>query len=273
MPKVSSIETNEIVFISILKKIVDRIVSSDERCTQKEILDNYIGPPEAKESEIRQAIEWGIRHNYLQRELKQPRDFSLLSLTGEKVHEEFCNNVEIVISIPPLAELGLERIKIRNKMIDTKEAFRQVISRAQRVLRICSPFFERNVLDRDGFPKIKELLLDAFERGCEIRILSREIFIRRSQEFNWIKDLARDREYSHLLKIYDYHLESYNGGIISSTHSKLLIADVSLAYIGSGELRKNSLVHNFEVGCLVQGPVVSGLCEAFDLMTAYSKEW
>lgn len=273
MEEASSTGINEVLSISILKQIVSYISNKNEPPTQKEIICKYSGPPEAKESEIRKAINWGIQQKLLKIELKQPRDLSLLSITDEKVRQEFTNNIDIVISIPILAELGLDRVKTRNKMIETRDAFKRIITSAQRILRISSPFFERNILDNDGLPEIKQLFINAFERGCKIKILSREIFLRRSPELIWIKELVKNNGYSPLLSIFDYHLESARGGIISSTHSKMIIADVSIAYVGSGELRKNSLANNFEIGCLIQGPIVSGLCEAFDLMTSYSKEW
>ena len=273
MTKDSSNELNEVLFTSILKKIIDQIISSGGKNTQKDIIDRYSGPPQAKESEIRATIEWGIQNNYIHRDLKKPRDISILSITGGEVEKKFSNNIDIVISIPLLTELGLGRIKTRNEMLETRDAFRRVIGSAQNVLRISSPFFQKNIIEDEGLPEIKNLFLEAFERGCEIRILSREIFLRRASEFEWLRDFAICEGYSNLLKIYDYHLESSCGGIVSSTHSKMLIADILIAYVGSGELRENSLAHNFEVVCLIQGPIVAGLCESFDLMTQYSKEW
>jgi len=53
----------------------------------------------------------------------------------------------------------------------------------------------------------------------------------------------------------------------------LLIADSSSAYIGSAELRKNSIISNFEIGCYVRGPEVAGLCEVFDLMFSKGRVW
>jgi hypothetical protein len=46
-----------------------------------------------------------------------------------------------------------------------------------------------------------------------------------------------------------------------------------MAYVGSAELRRNSLIANFEVGCLVKGPQVFGICEVFDLMFSKGKVW
>ncbi|MFO7881969.1 MAG: phospholipase D-like domain-containing protein [Kosmotogaceae bacterium] len=273
MIKDSSNKINEILMTIILKEIIDKMVSSGGKLSQKEAIDGYSGPPQVKESEIRSAIEWGIQKNYLSRDLNSPRDSSVLSLTSEEIRNEFTNKVDLVMSIPELTELGLRRIQIRNAMIETREAFRYLFKKAKNILRISSPFFQANILEDDGIPEIKELFSEKFQSGCEIRILSREIFHRRSSEFRWLKKFSEEEGFSHLLRIYDYHLESTNRAIVSSTHSKMLIADSSLAYVGSGEFRKNSLAHNFEIGCLIQGPIVTGLCESFDLMTRYAREW
>ena len=273
MTKDSSNELNEVLFRSILTQLVNRIINNGERITQGNAIIGYSGSPSAKESEIRASIEWGIEMGYLHRDLKSPRNESLLSLTGEEVEKEFSNEVDIVISIPLLTELGLGRIKTRNEMLETRETFRRVIRNAQNILRISSPFFQKSIREKEGLPEIENLFLEAFERGCEIRILSRELFLCRSSEVEWLKNFAINKGYPNLLKIYDYHFEAKHGHrVISSTHSKMLISDVSMAYVGSGELRKNSLAHNFEIGCLVRGPIVAGLCEAFDLMTRYAKE-
>ena len=78
--------------------------------------------------------------------------------------------------------------------------------------------------------------------------------------------LVKNEKKFHNLKILRYHLSGERGTVFSSTHAKMLIADNSLAYIGSAEVRKNSILANFEVGCLISDESVFGLCEVFDLM-------
>jgi len=264
---------NLILYTSVLKVIIDDIIESAKAVEQRDIINNYKGPPEAKSSELRAIIEWAVLKNYLQRKLKNPRDTSLISISSNDVIELFKNDIDIVISIPVHTELGLGRVKMRNKMIETRDAFYQVITSAQSELRISSPFLQENILMKEGLPDLKEIFIKLFENGCRISILSRELYARRGPEVSWLKKLADKNGHSELLHIYDYHHEATKKKVISSTHSKMIIADVSMAYVGSGELRKNSLSNNFEVGCLIRGPIVAGLCEAFDLMVKYSKEW
>jgi phosphatidylserine/phosphatidylglycerophosphate/cardiolipin synthase-like enzyme len=172
-----------------------------------------------------------------------------------------------------MGELSLGSIEERNKQIDSIDCFREIISSARRTLRICSPFIQKNVLSEDSFPDLKELLVDALERNVNIRLLSRELFQGREEEVQWLVDIARELDKEENLTIVDYHLTSEQGGIVSSTHAKLLVADYDKAYVGSAELRRNSLVANFEVGCLLTGPQVIGICEVFDCMFSRGSVW
>ena len=85
-------------------------------------------------------------------------------------------------------------------MVDTRDAFGQIIKTAQHVLRISSPFLQKNIIENESFPELKKLFLEAFDRGCGIRILSREIFLRREPEFEWLINLIENTGYSaHIL--------------------------------------------------------------------------
>jgi phosphatidylserine/phosphatidylglycerophosphate/cardiolipin synthase-like enzyme len=179
---------------------------------------------------------------------------------------------KIVLSIPPNTLLTLRKTLKRNNFLETKDVLLDVIDKANKILRISSPFLQKNVLEQDALPNLLEHLEMAFERGCEIRILSREIFDKRLNEIRWIIDFAKAKGYSNKIKLYNYHYETPEHRIESSTHSKMVIADTRVAYIGSAEFRRNSLACNFEIGCLIEGIAVYGLCEAFDIMVNFSKE-
>jgi phosphatidylserine/phosphatidylglycerophosphate/cardiolipin synthase-like enzyme len=176
----------------------------------------------------------------------------------------------MVISRPRMRELGFLAVEQRNLFLETSECFSSIIKSAQRVLRICSPFLQKDVLTRDSLPHLKELLLKAITRGVEIKILSRELNSR-SDDVSWVLDIGSDIK-SRKLTIVDYHLTEKNA-IYSSTHAKIICADYDLAYVGSAELRRNSIVANFEIGCYLRGPQVYGICEAFDLMFRKGQEW
>ena len=117
----------------------------------------------------------------------------------------------------------------------------------------------------DVFPDFKKLLVDALNRGVEVKLLTRELN-ERNEEVQWLVDIANKIDKRSKLSIVDYHLQGDDGSIISSTHAKILIADYDVAYVGSAELRKNSLIKNLEIGCMIRGSSVFGICEVFDFM-------
>jgi phosphatidylserine/phosphatidylglycerophosphate/cardiolipin synthase-like enzyme len=170
----------------------------------------------------------------------------------------------MVTSRPRLTELGFNSVEKRNLFMETTECFKILINSAKRILRICSPFLQKDILYQDAFPALHELLLDAVERGVEIKILTREIITRGQSQISWLRDFNFGTQ-KPKVKIADYHLIR-DKSIVSSTHAKIICADYDSAYVGSAELRRNSIVANFEIGCYLRGPQVYGICESFDLM-------
>ncbi len=60
--------------------------------------------------------------------------------------------------------------------------------------------------------------------------------------------------------------QSVGGLLIAGLHAKMVIADSDLAYIGSWEFRRHSLMSNFEVGLLFRKDGVGNLDSIFDLI-------
>lgn len=270
--QVSSTRFDPIVLWAILKQIEKGIQETQTSISIDDAVRTYSGCPPAIDAEIRSAIEIGIAQGELLCLEKSPRGDSILESSG-RVRTEFApaKSPLIVISVPELLELGLGRTKARYEILETREAFRLVFSEARTVIRISSPFLESNILNADAFPDLKDEMLFAFERGVKVRILTRLNNSERRNQINWLLDFAKDNNFQDRLEVYSYHIERPTRGIWSSVHAKLVIADSSLAYIGSAEFRRNSLAHNFEAGCIVYGNCVQGLSEAFDLMTRYSQ--
>jgi len=257
-----------------IQKYLQKYLESKGVCSIKELIQNYSGSIPTTEAELRNAINNALKLGHIQIiDKKTPRDESTVRLSKPFLFDSTEGNFSIVISKPKLRELSLRGIEERNKQIDSIDCFREIISSARRTIRICSPFIQKNVLSEDSFPDLKGLLIDALERNVEIKLLSRELFQGRGDEVQWIVDIARDLDKEENLTIVDYHLSSEQGNIVSSTHAKLLIADYDKAYVGSAELRRNSLVANFEVGCLITGPQVIGICEVFDSMFSKGRIW
>jgi len=259
---------------NIIQKHIQKCFDTTELCRIKDILQSYDGSIQITEAELRNTIHNALRAGNLKIvDEKTPWDKTTIVLSKPFLFSDINDNIRIVISKPRLRELSFENIEKRNAQLDSISCFREIISSAKDVIRICSPFMQTNVLDNDSFPELRELLADALKRNVQIRLLSRELFLRRGGEIQWIIDIADDLGKNDNLTVVDYHLLSEDGTILSSTHAKLLIADSKMAYVGSAELRKNSLVANFEVGCLVRGPQVFGICDVFDFMFSHGEVW
>ncbi len=256
----------------VLLKHIQNHLDQFGKCKIKEIFQNYDAVIPVTKAELINTINNSIRTgNLCITDKKVPWQDSTVTLVKPFQFPDKYEEISIVISKPRFVELSLGNIEQRNKQIDSLECFREIISSAKDVLRICSPFMQKNVLEEASFPDLRELLVDALKNDVEIRLLSRELFQGRAEEIQWIIDIATKLGKIANLKVVDYHLSLENRSIISSTHAKLIVADYDMAYVGSAELRQNSLIANFEVGCLVKGPQVFGICEVFDFMFSHGR--
>ncbi|OPX59374.1 MAG: hypothetical protein A4E29_01323 [Methanomassiliicoccales archaeon PtaB.Bin134] len=222
-------------------------------------------PREATDQEILFILSEGEFEGNIRKDRKQGLDGYTIVKSMEK--KEKLNDVVLVISKPELHKFGLEGVQARNNQIETRKCFCDIIDSSKHFLRICSPFMERNVSAPDSIPDFGQRIANALKRGVQIKLLSRELALRRGNEVDWMIDIAESVGEKKSLEIRDYHFLNQTGTKIhSSTHAKMLIADHSMAYVGSGELREYSLAVNFEVGCQLKGPIVVGAVEIFDSM-------
>lgn len=235
-------------------------------CTLWSLLQNYSSKEVATESELRTVLYKLIDEGSLKLlNGKITSDNSVVKLSRLPTFKKIKDEIKIVVSKPNLKEISIQDIEDRNSQINSIECFRFIISSAKNTLRICSPFIQHNVLNIDAFPDFKKLIVDALNRGVEVKLLTRELN-ERHEEVQWLVEIANKIDKGSNLSIVDYHLQEKDGSILSSTHAKILIADYDVAYIGSAELRKNSLIKNLEIGCMIRGSSVFGICEVFDFM-------
>ena len=264
--------------LNIEKKILQYLQDylwEHKSATIKELIENYSSIPTITESEIRHVIINAANKGFLRviNTSGEPRDLATVTLIKPIPSYRDFPSVNIVISKPRLRELGLVNIQQRNDQIDTVDCFRTLIDSSVDILRICSPFMQSDVIDDDAFPDLIDCMSSALNRNVKVRILTRDLKTRGEKEIAWILNLAKRLRKENNLSIVDYHLLAESGRILSSTHAKLIISDDKLAYVGSAELRKNSLIANFEVGCLLSGSQVTGLCEIFDTMYLKGNIW
>ena len=140
--------------------------------------------------------------------------------------------------------------------IDHDVAWKSLMKMATNHLSIISPF-----ADREGFNILGPTLINSLKRGVKVDIITRDInpfstsSNRRKIFSEFIKKL-NDEMTDPQLNISQFHDGLPDTEItphIGSVHAKLLIQDVSGAYIGSGEFRGNSISKNVEIGYLFFG--------------------
>lgn len=240
-----------------------RILDYYKECSLDEILDSYDLDEYITPSEIQKVIDRAVKAGNLQVRRDDKKNKTYYTIVKPFKNALNNNTTTIVISKPRLKQLRLDVPKLRNDFIDTKECYKKIFQATRTILRICSPFFEYNFFEE--FPEFVKYLQDLLREDVEIKVLTRDSKQVNSQ-LKKLNILVKNEKKLHNLKISRYHLFGERGTVFSSTHAKMLIADNSLAYIGSAEVRKNSILANFEVGCLITDESVFGLCEIFDLM-------
>jgi phosphatidylserine/phosphatidylglycerophosphate/cardiolipin synthase-like enzyme len=165
--------------------------------------------------------------------------------------------VDVVANIPGL---GIGQVPSQ-RCLDMLSAFLAIVKQARHVLRICSPFADQPTLS---------MLVPHFRglagRGVEVR------FLTRPERFHLLKPVLSEiweaYKRASLEEKFQCRVfaQSVGGLLIAGLHAKMVIADSDLAYVGSGELRRHSLMSNFEVGLLVRKDGAGNLAYIFDLI-------
>lgn len=187
------------------------------------------------------------------------------------------SEIDICFSIPPFEKVALETI-LKTKRVSfmtIENCFKYLIKHSKKTIKISSPFFEKS-----GWDRLENEFLEFLKKGGKIIILYRgkEIYKdeetlgskRRQQDTLKIIDFLHKKGFDNQIEFREYHYSEKR--IRSSTHAKLFISDSKEAYIGSGEIRKNSFDINFEMGVLLKGNLVKDIENVFDFMLETSKE-
>lgn len=267
---------NPNVEIKIQEYFREYLLSHNNKCRVYELLHNYRGEASVSEMEIRNVYTNSLKTGYLKllspKKSENDEYSTFVELSCPFPLYTKNDDITIVVSSPRMQLLSFLNLKKRNEFMESRECFAYIIKSAKKELRICSPFMQENVMH--AFPEFKALIANSLNQGVSITILSRELFAKRSHQLDWIVEIAKQTGNSGLLKIIDYHnTDTDTDRVFSSTHAKLLIADQDIAYLGSAELRQNSLSANFEVGCMIKGNIVHEIYEIFDYMSSYGEVW
>ena len=194
----------------------------------------------------------------------------------KKIETKKSSKNVIAISIPPFHKSTLT-IKMKEEgieFIQLYDLFSQLIKKANKSIKICSPFF-----DLKNLMEFQNLLIKKATEGVEVQVLTRELNDGTSGDTQRKKSLKKFRErlISPQLKknifIKNYHFEDENKKVLSSIHSKIIIIDGREAYIGSGELRANSFIKNFELGLSIDDEIkVRSIETIFDTLFLIAKK-
>lgn len=181
------------------------------------------------------------------------------------VKEEF---PKILISLPPYNIFGLET-ELRQldfPINNLKEEFQKLFEKANHSIYICSPFLEYN-----GFYNYLPTLLSKAKDGVDIKIIARQIGnTDPDTRHEQIKRILKTFEKKNVpISIRNYHFFRERN-VVSSTHAKMIVCDHEYAYVGSGELRKNSFEKNFEIGVILKGEKAYQLGKIFEKLFSVS---
>jgi hypothetical protein len=191
--------------------------------------------------------------------------------------ESSSSDIDLCFSIPPFEKVALETI-LKTKRVSfmtIEDCFKHLIRNSRKIIKISSPFF-----DKSGWDRLEPEFLEFLKRGGKLIILCRGKELDRDEESIGSKKRRRDilkilnslqkKDLDSQIEFREYHYSEKR--IRSSTHAKLFISDNKEAYIGSGEIRKNSFDINFEMGVLLKGNLVKDIENVFDFMVETSKK-
>lgn len=120
---------------------------------------------------------------------------------------------------------------------------------------ICSPF-----IDFKGLQRYFDLIEKKIKDNVVLRILTRP---GQKNEVTSIHKHFRKKKLEQSILFRFYHFSKKNR-VLSGIHAKMVGADDSLVYSGSGEVRENSFSKNFELGIMVVPPLSVILKKIFD---------
>ena len=155
--------------------------------------------------------------------------------------------IEVIATLPDHVPLDPE---VRRTIPALAATLHRLITEAEKELVILNPFFEAS-----GFDRLEAALIEAARRGVTITIVSHRLSESSSLNRRVIGKLIRKAVSENLIghfKVYEYR--TLEGRTSVTLHAKVLMADGRTAYVGSANLTEYGLMHNLEIGLLIEGP-------------------
>lgn len=178
--------------------------------------------------------------------------------------------MRIALTLPPFDTIGIESGIRRSggEFKSIREEILCLIEGAEEKIEICSPFIQYKGFLDDVYSTLKRKLSE----NVEVRIIARQI--EKNDPDTRYYDVKR--LYNEYFKnesgfeIRNYHYEKHR--VMSSTHAKFMVVDGESAYVGSGELRRNSFEKNFEIGVVFEGTQAEELSYLFKELFKVSRK-
>lgn len=171
---------------------------------------------------------------------------------------------ELVCTLPNRDPAFADRDPVDFRMQQITSRLLSLCREAQESLLVVSPYLELS-----GIEWLVPGLEGALERGVDVTLVSREL---EPGEPNYeaIRSLVEVATgYDGELAVYDYYEHDPDTDRpLYTLHSKVLIADDDVAYIGSANFTKYGFSENLEVGVVLTGDEVAELCRLVDYVVA-----
>ena len=184
---------------------------------------------------------------------------------------------QAVVSVPLDMQPALDDLRVDHPDVDIctlREAVITVLQAAENEVCLAVPFFEQS-----GLNALLDQVTDLADRGVDLRVLTRDV-----QQGDGYDHTNKCRALAKLSDLYGANQQA--GANLSirdfgsrirghpndpsrhyrGIHQKMVIADETVAYVGSGEIRENSFLTNGEAGVLtVTAAEVAFWRDFFDL--------
>lgn len=158
------------------------------------------------------------------------------------------------------ATVPLEFLDAAEGFEEIEPALIRLIAETERDLWIVNPFF-----DEYGAQRILPSMIGAARSGVKIWILGRQLGRAFESGTNVaVRDIVSeliDEKLAPMLEIRDFYCQDAQGHQLYALHTKMMIADESIAYIGSANLTRHCLRNNFELGVILRGEGVRPLTD------------
>lgn len=195
------------------------------------------------------------------------RSYAETQLAAAKVIEEINSRtserqpkIEFVATLPPSLLIGYD-----TDIGSIDYAIRRMIVSSKESVWIANPFF-----DEFGMEAIADSIVSKAESGVEVRLLTRGVFEETEGAnirpiLKSLFDRFNESGSRELLSVRDFFKRDVSSGRVSyALHSKIVVVDRCICYLGSANVTQYGLRHNFEIGVVLRGEDIRPVSDLFE---------